>query len=416
MWYRVLTDKEDNMKKITLLFIAIMTTMTGGCSDKETVVSDGIEEFSGIEGITFENFPKLDGSTSASRLNTIIACKLLDIPYSWAPPLVDEWMVMPDYKKIPEQHKTFFTERIQTSQTHGAFMNLIDGNADIILTHRTISPDEKAHADELGITLIETPVAMDAFVFIINKDNPVKSLTVDQIRKIYTGEITNWAQVGGNNVNMKVFTRPRNSGSEEVMRELVMNGLEMADFPESAIGLMVWVFGEVSNNPEGICYTFNNYKEMIARKPDNTVPKIAVNNIFPDGNTVRNRTYPFISEVHVAIRSDLDPHSMAYKLYEWLQTDAAKPVYTESGFIPKSEATSGVAEIAVSKSPVYPNPVKDYLHFQPATSTQKVEIYNQSGLLVFLSSNVREKIDVSALSAGMYVLKCDGIVSKFFKR
>jgi phosphate transport system substrate-binding protein len=217
-------------------------------------------------------------------------------------------------------------------------MNLIDGNADIILTHRTISPDEKSHADAVGVTLVETPVASDAFVFVINKYNPVKTLTVNQIQKIYTGEITNWAQVGGDNVGIEAFTRPRNSGSEEIFRTLVMNGLEPADFPEREIISMAGVFSEVwQHNVYGFGYTFKNYKDMIAKMPCSHVPLIAVNGICPDDNTIKDRTFPFISEVHVAIRSDLDPNSMAYKLYEWLQSEAAQSTIEACGFITKGE-------------------------------------------------------------------------------
>ena len=59
-------------------------------------------------------------------------------------------------KKEPKNELTyeFFGKHVMTSQTHGAFMNLIDGNADIILTHRTISPDEKTHAKSVGVTLM----------------------------------------------------------------------------------------------------------------------------------------------------------------------------------------------------------------------------------------------------------------------
>jgi ABC-type phosphate transport system, periplasmic component len=285
-----------------------------------------------IEGITFDNYPKVDGSTSTQALNTMIACKLLGIEYVWMP-LVAEYSVQP----IPftQQLSDFFGERILSSQTHGAFMNLIDGKVDIILTHRTISPDEKEYADTREVKLIETSIALDAFVFVVNKDNPIKSLKVDEIQKIYTKDITNWSEVGGNNMNIKVFTRPRNSGSEEVFRELVMGGMEPGAFPEAAIGAMAWVFNEVKSNTSSICYTFNNYKDVIARTPDSIVPKIAVNGIFPNDETVKNRTYPFISEVHVAIRSDLKHNSMAYKLYEWLQSENAKPVIKECGFLPK---------------------------------------------------------------------------------
>jgi len=302
------------------------------CSCKE-----GIDkEQNLIEGINFENYPKVDGSTSASLLNVMVACKLLGVHYVWmAPAIFSEWTLLPKYEELSEQNKDFFWQHVKSSKTHGAFINLIDGNADIILTHRTLSPDEKVHADSAGVTLIETPIAFDAFVFVVNKVNIVKSLTVNQVQKIYTGEITNWSQVGGNDADINVYARPRNSGSEEVFRELVMEGLQPADFPESAIGGMAQVFGEILYNVNGICYTFNTYKDLQARVPDSEVPKIDINGIFPNKNTVQNGTYPFISKVHVAIRSDLDHNSMAYKLYEWLQSEDAKSTITECGFLPK---------------------------------------------------------------------------------
>jgi len=315
------------MNRLVLLLYVLILSVS--CSKHE-------ETFVGIEDISFENYPKVDGSTSARVLNVMVACKLLDVPYIWLPPgAVTEWTLNPVRTELPEQYEDFFWQHVKSSQTHGAFMNLIDGNADIILTHRTISSDEKVHADSVEVTLIETPIALDAFIFVVNKNNPVKSLKVNQVQKIYTGEITNWSQVGGNNASIKVFTRPRNSGSEEVLRELVMDGLEPADFPESAIGGMSQVFGEILNNVDGICYTFNNYKDLQARVPDSEVPKLAINGIFPNKNTVKNRSYPFISEVHVAIRSNLDHNTMAYKLYEWLQSESAKSTITECGFILK---------------------------------------------------------------------------------
>ena len=83
---------------------------------------------------------------------------------------------------------------------------------------------------------------------------------------------------------------------------------------------MAQVFGEILHDENAICYTFNNYKNLQARVPDSEVPKIAINNIFPDEKTVKNGTYPFISKVHVAIRSDLAHNSMAYRLSDWLES------------------------------------------------------------------------------------------------
>jgi phosphate transport system substrate-binding protein len=318
------------MNRLVLLLSAIIICTSCGKDEPKD------EPFAGLENITFENYPKVDGSTSASVLNTMVACKLLGINCHWLPPGVSsEWVLSPVWDEVPSQYYGFFGERIKTSQTHGAFMNLINGEVDIIVTHRTVSLDEKQYANACGVTLIETSVAADAFVFIVNPDNPVKSLTVNQIQKIYTGEITNWAQAGGNNAEMKVFTRPRNSGSEEVFRTLVMDGMEPADFPEAIIHMMFQVFGEVIHDADAICYTFNTYKELQARYPESVVPKIAINGISANETTIKNRTYPFISEVHIAIRSDLDHNSLAYKLYQWLQSDHAKPTLIECGFIPK---------------------------------------------------------------------------------
>ncbi|MDR2936841.1 MAG: substrate-binding domain-containing protein [Rikenellaceae bacterium] len=317
--------------KLAVLTISIAAVFTA-CQ------KEGPEEenFVGVEGISFENYPKIDGSTSARALIQMATYKLLGVRYDWDTDPWEgpgEWFVSPREEDIPERYREEFMNAA-TSNTHEAFMHLIDGEADIILTHRTLSPDEKAHAGEVGVTLLETPVASDAFVFIKNKNNPVKSLTVEQIQKIYTGEITNWSQAGWRDAPIEVFTRPRNSGSEEIFRTLVMDGRESAEFPEATVWMMWHVFREVLAYEEGFCYTFDNYKEVIARRPDSEVPRIAVNGVFPSERTVRDGTYPFVSQVHVAIRSDLDPGSMAYKLYEWLQSENAKSTIAECGFLP----------------------------------------------------------------------------------
>lgn len=327
----VMKAKTEIMKGIMHRMIFVLSLFSFiSCSDE---TNNGQNS---IDGISFENYPRVDGSTSTKPLNALIACKLLDIRFEWQENIVGEWSILPNQEDIPEAYSDFYGERIKASQTHNAFMNIIEGNADIILTHRTISPDEKAHADELGVTLIERSIALDAFIFLVNINNPLRNLTVEQVQGIYTGEITNWQQVGGNDALIKPATRPRNSGSEEVMRSLVMNGLEMGDFPESSeIVSMAGVFPEIRYSDNSFCYTFNFYKDVMVRVSDEDVPKIAINGIFPSANTVKNGTYPFIAEVHVAIRSDLDHNSMTYKMFEWLQTKNANSAIQESGYIPK---------------------------------------------------------------------------------
>ncbi|WP_291530761.1 substrate-binding domain-containing protein [Bacteroides sp. UBA939] len=322
--------------RIRLVVVALLATTVFISCQKETPEEEG---FTSIDNISMENYPKVDGATATWALNRMIACKLLGVEYTWSRAIGGgERGIVPVYEQFEnwdESHafSNFLNERVKNSQTHGAFTNLIDGNADIIVVSSHPSPSEKAHANEKGVTLIETPIALDAFVFIVNEANPVKSLTTEQIRKIYTKQITNWSQVGGTDSEMKVFTRPRNSGSEETLRALVMGGLEPADFPESdQVQGMGAVFPEIQTSVNGICYTFNNYKDVLAQIPEGIAAKIAIDGIFPDKTTIDNRTYPFITEVYAVIRSDLDRNSMAYKLYEWLRTGSAKMVLGECGF------------------------------------------------------------------------------------
>jgi phosphate transport system substrate-binding protein len=119
------------------------------------------------------------------------------------------------------------------------------------------------------------------------------------------------------------------------MESLVMNGKEISSefkSQEREIVSMGGVFAETGLG--SICYTFDYYKRVMVRVADADVPRISVNGIFPNEKSIKNRTYPFVSEVHVAIRADQDKNSMTYKLYEFLTSDAAKPVIAESGYVP----------------------------------------------------------------------------------
>jgi hypothetical protein len=173
---------------------------TFGWMAEGTINSDDIDpQLKIVEGFTFDNYPKADGSTSAKPLNVLIACKLLGIGHQWVDyPLDDgspvEWTIEPVLRSKRNSEK--FEEFVKTSQTHQSIVNLIDKKTDIIISARKMSPDEKTYADAAGVTLIETPVALDAFIFIVNLDNPITTLTVKQIQDIYTGKITNWNEVG----------------------------------------------------------------------------------------------------------------------------------------------------------------------------------------------------------------------------
>jgi phosphate transport system substrate-binding protein len=306
---------------LQLLIAAIITS----CNKDDA----GPQKFK-LPGITKENYPLVDGSTSTQPLQSLIACKLLDIDYEWGGWLTQTIMPAPEED---EESRSFIWNHVQHTGTHGAIINLINGNADIILVARKASAPELEVGKEKNVKLIETPVAIDAFIFILNGSNPVTSLTNAQIRDIYTGAITRWDQVEGSHNKINPYRRNVTSGSQVLMEELVMKGTPMMEMPEMhEFFSMMGPFEQLAHDRDGICYTVYYYKEFMVR-PER-VKHIAVDGVYPDYNTLRTREYPYATEVYLSIREDLNKSSMAYKLYELLLTGAGREVIKESGYVP----------------------------------------------------------------------------------
>ena len=147
-----------------------------------------------LKGIKLEDWPLTDCSTSTRPVRDLVAYKLLGVPYKWE---VD-WMsgttyiIQPDFSGAKTSFSYHdYVAKNHFSGTHEAYMNLMEGKTDVIIASRDISRNEKTSSEELGVELETAPLAIDALVFIVNPKNPVKNLTSDQVRKIYTGEIRN---------------------------------------------------------------------------------------------------------------------------------------------------------------------------------------------------------------------------------
>jgi phosphate transport system substrate-binding protein len=158
------------MKPTSIFIITALFVALAACEKDEPY---DFTEFQ-IEGLTVENYPRVDGSTSTNPLNLIIAAKLLNVEYEF-------------YKgigvSIPDVYYSGSTlwDKLLCSQTNGAILNLIDNQTDIITVARKMSPDERQYAQEKGVNLVETPIALDALDFIVNVENPVNSLTINDV-------------------------------------------------------------------------------------------------------------------------------------------------------------------------------------------------------------------------------------------
>jgi len=328
-------------KLLSIIFaVLLLTIVFSGCFEdtlkEETIKGEVIYENLTIEDLDFtiDNYPKTDSSTSAYPLNYIIACNILNSSYIWTQPYYLNYqrsLVI----SSSDTNISYFIEDINISGTHGSYVNLIDGNADLILVARLPSEDELSHANNNSIELVAKPVALDAFVFITNIANPVDSLTIQEIQDIYTKSITNWSQVGGNPINITAYQRNKNSGSQELMETLVMKDLKMANTPELIEYGMGGPFDQLIYDSEGsgIAYTVYYYKEFLTNTSA-SIKMIGVNGILPNYGNISNMEYEYISEVYSVIRSNLNPESTAYKLRDWLLGIDGQGVVKESGYVP----------------------------------------------------------------------------------
>ena len=127
------------------------------------------------------------------------------------------------------------------------------------------SEEELKLAEEKDVELEVIPVVKEGFVFYVNSQNPVKSLTLEQVQDIYTGKITNWKEVGGKDSKIKAYQRPENSGSQTGMYSLVMKNKEIMEAPkEDLIETMFEIVNLVSNYDNGeasIGYSYYYYAD-----------------------------------------------------------------------------------------------------------------------------------------------------------
>ncbi|ERI84141.1 hypothetical protein HMPREF1981_02450 [Bacteroides pyogenes F0041] len=327
-------------KRIITMLLLFCTIGFVNCNNEEENV---INYENSIEGLTADNFPVMDSSTSTHPLLKLLGYKLMGIRYKWEVSFMSgiEKYITCDSEyyygtnstatNAARQRLEQIEAKMKKSTTHGSFVNLIDDKVELIIASRAISRDEKQYAKEKGTGIIEKPVGIDGFVFIKNKENPVKSLTCEQIRSIYSGKITNWKEVGGNDVAITPYMRNRNSGSQEKMETLVMKGEPMMDAPELVGGGMTSPFYSLWENVNGMAYT--PYYYCTAMIDDPRIKMFDVEGVQPDKTTIASRQYPYVSEIYAAVRADVDKSSMSWKIFEFLTSGAANAIIEESGYV-----------------------------------------------------------------------------------
>jgi len=281
----------------------------------DIAIQENKEEISDEPIFTLEEYPKVDASLATQ-------------------PLTDAFI-----KKFTGE-KEISEERLDYTNTHPGYIRLIDGEVDLIVVTEP-SEDELEYAKEHDVELEVIPVVKEGFVFYVNAENPVKSLTLEEIQDIYSGEITNWSSVGGNDEEIRAFQRPENSGSQTGMLSLVMKDKELIEpLKEDLVETMSAIINLVSDYDNGlnsIGYSYYYYATTMFETIDSTVSDrirlLAIDGVEPNNKTIKNEEYPLETAYYIVIRKDEEKDSNTRKLVDAMLSSRGQAVAEEAGYV-----------------------------------------------------------------------------------
>ena len=221
------------------------------------------------------------------------------------------------------------------AKTPQAWENIVNGTADILLVYEA-AEDTKAILEASGVELEITSVGRDALVFINNEKNPVDNLTQQQLIDIYTGKITSWNEVGGDNLNIVAYQRVETSGSQSLFKKLLMKNIEPVDAPReyrpSEMGELIDELASYNNEGSALGYSVFYYASYMYQQPG--LKMIAVDGVNPSDETIANGSYPLLNDYYVVIRADEAEDSSARLLRDWILSDEGSAAIIKAGYIP----------------------------------------------------------------------------------
>ncbi|MBF0429929.1 MAG: phosphate ABC transporter substrate-binding protein [Fibrobacteria bacterium] len=209
---------------------------------------------------------------------------------------------------------------------------LINGTTDVCAASRTIKEKEIKLAKKRGTTPMEHVVARDGIAVVIHPSNPINELTIDQIGKIYTGEITNWNQVGGEDHKILVLSRESSSGTYVFFQEHV---LKKHDYTPKArlMPATSSIVQSVSTDKFAIGYVGLGYAEKAADK----IKAINVKNdakspaVKPSEKTVVDGSYSIARPLHLYTKGE--PEGITKKFLDYAFSKEGQNIVVETGYV-----------------------------------------------------------------------------------
>ena len=223
-------------------------------------------------------------------------------------------------------------DAVDVNRTPAAYDRLIRGDCDMIFAFPP-SAEQLSDAKAKGVTLRLTPIGREAFVFFVNKRNPVTSLGAAQLQDIYAGETANWRDVGGGDEPIVAFQRARGSGSQSRLERFMKNKPLMQPPGEMILGGMLDIVRQVSdyrNYPNAVGFSFLYYVEEMLKASEIRI--LAVDGVRPTPETIRNGAYPLLDDICAVTTEASSP--MVHEMIDWLLSPQGQRLVRANGYTP----------------------------------------------------------------------------------
>lgn len=210
---------------------------------------------------------------------------------------------------------------------------ILNSTCDVGMLSRFMTEGEFKACAEKGVMPIAHVVALDGLPILVHPSNPVSNLTVEQVRKIYTGEITNWREVGGPNLDIVAVSRDTNSGTYETFYGLVMThagGKEKIGAGVEYVGSNGAVRQRVQTTPAAIGYAGLGFV-------DETVKALRINGVMPSEATVMTGDYPIARALYMFTNGYPELGTPLYKFMTLHLTPQGEEIVKSIGFVPVTQ-------------------------------------------------------------------------------
>ena len=292
-----------------LLSMVLTLTLLAACGKQEGGIASPDAQVS-KPSFTRDDLPRLDGSTSTVPLALAVCAEVLG------------------------ESREEVQDLVRFNKTTTAYFNLLEGNADLLIVGEA-NDEVMARKKELNFEWEKQPFATDAFVFVVNEDNPVDSITVEQARDIYSGKITNWKELGGEDRPITALQRNEGAGSQTLMEKLVMQGTPMMEAPTEYIvttmGQLMEAVKSFDGSPGAIGYSVYYYAEEM--KMAQGLKLLKLEGVEPNPDTIRSETYPLVNPKYVVIPAGEPKGAPNKVLFNWLLGEEGQTLIAKEGYV-----------------------------------------------------------------------------------